>query len=291
MNQNFCHMPRQFVAFVALVVSILAGCGPPPAEQLQICPGKGSVAESLSALELRNENIMPVKANGQCRLQYWAEEKQHKENFPVRLWVQPPGQVRLQGDVAWDPKGIILGSNESEFWLAIKPKEISSYWWGQWSEQDCSERLIISPKQVLEAMGIAEVGGEGDWSLSNEEFFDVLTKRDAEGSVSRKIYIYSCDYTVRKIEYFDVYDEASIVMELSRYKEIAEGFFAPSVIEITNYGSDDNDEPVTITLKLRSMRAAEFNEKLQKRLFARPQPRGFEHIYKIVSGEAIEQSQ
>jgi len=258
---------------------------------MRICPGKEFAAESLSVLKLRTENITPVKANGQCRLQYWAEEKEHKENFPVRLWFNSPDQVLLQGDVAWDPKGIVLGCNEREFWLAIRLKDISSYWWGQWTEQDRSDALIISPKWVLEALGIAEVGSDDNWSLSNEEFFDILTKRTAEGAIIKKIYVYSCDYTVRKIEYFDVYGEVAIVTELSRYKEITEGFFAPAVIKITRYACDDSENPVSITLTLRSIKSYEFTEKRKKGLFSRPEPKRFKHIYRIINGEVIEQSE
>ncbi|MGA1980572.1 MAG: hypothetical protein ABSG99_08465, partial [Sedimentisphaerales bacterium] len=193
----------------------------------RICPGKKSVAESLSSLRLQSENAVPLKADGQCLLQYYAEDrKPKKENFPVKLWVNPPVEIYMQGDVAFDPKGIVLGSNEDEFWLAVKLKGVSSYWWGQWSERSYPERLMISPRLVLEALGAAVVEDEENWSLSKDRAFDVLTKQE-DGIEIKKIYISTCDYLVRKIEYFGDDGKASIVMELDKYKEISKNFFVP----------------------------------------------------------------
>ena len=72
----------------------------------------------------------------------------------------PPVEIYMQGDVAFDPKGIVLGSNEEEFWLAVRLKEVSGYWWGRWSEESRPEKLMISPRLVLEALGVAAVGDD-----------------------------------------------------------------------------------------------------------------------------------
>lgn len=285
--QQYNH--RLFVGFAAAIL-ILAGCAPQIQKPAQVCPGKKSAAESLSLLRLRLENTSPLKANGQLRLQYYADEKKHKENFPVKLWGNPPTEIYLQGDVAFDPKGIVLGSNENEFWMAIKLKEISSYWWGRWPEESCPQKLMISPGLVLEALGIVEVGDEENWSLSNEGASDVLTKQ--QGSTrTRKIYINNCDYLVRRIEYFDDDSRAVAVTELDKYKEISKDFFVPSVIKIVNLSEDGGEDLVSVTLNLKSIKPANFNDKQCDRLFTRPQPQGFKHIYKIVDGNIIEQPQ
>lgn len=243
-------------------------------------------------LRLRLENTVPLKANGQCLLQYYAEDKKpKKENFPVRLWVNPPVEIYMQGDVAFDPKGIVLGSNEDEFWLAIKLKEISCYWWGRWSEESCPEKLMISPRLVLEALGIVVVGDIESWSLSNEGVFDVLTKQEGSTETKKKIHINTCDYLVRRIKYFDDDGQAVAVTELDRYKEISEDFFVPSAIKIINRAAEGTGDCVSITLNLKSIKPAGFTEKQRDRLFSRPEPRRFKNIYKIVGGNIIEQAQ
>ena len=289
---------------------ILGGCAAQIQKPVRVCPGKESIAESLFLLRVQSENAVPLKANGQCFLQYYAEDrKPKKENFPVKLWVNPvrnprqqgadvrrltsngvnpPVEIYMQGDVAFDPKGIVLGSNEEEFWLAVRLKEVSCYWWGRWSERDYPEKLMISPKLVLEALGAAAAGDEEGWSLSKEGAFDVLTKQ--EGDIkTKKIYINNCDYLVRKIEYFDVNGQAAAVAELDKYKEISKNFFVPSIVKIVSRTDGNEEDSVQITLS--SVKPANFTDKQRKRLFIRPQEQGVKHIYKIVDGNIIEQPQ
>ncbi|MCJ7729129.1 MAG: hypothetical protein MUO27_04525, partial [Sedimentisphaerales bacterium] len=113
---------------MAAALLFVAGCQPPQQKKASVCPGKSAAADALSALSSQARKAVPLKATGQCLLEYYVEGKKHRENFPIKLWVNPPVEVYLQGEVAFDPRGLVLGSNESEFWLAVKPDEISSYW-------------------------------------------------------------------------------------------------------------------------------------------------------------------
>ncbi|MHC4068221.1 MAG: hypothetical protein ACYS18_05000 [Planctomycetota bacterium] len=269
---------------------ILWGCAPQEQIAKRECPGAISAAESVSNLELQSEKAVSVKANGQCLLHYYDEEaKLQKENFAVKLWVNPPSEIYLQGDVALNAKGIVLGSNAEEFWLVIRPKEISGYWWGKWDEQENLAKVLINPKVLLEAVGVSEVSCRDSWSLSKEGGLDVLTKRN--GSVeSRKVYVDTCDYLVRRIEYFDLKGQRVLVAELDRYKEVVEGFSVPRFIRIVNESSNSEDS-LEITLNLKPAKKMSFNKKQQAALFSRPEPRGFEHVYKVVGGNTIEQTE
>jgi len=278
--------------FSAVAALISAGCVPQIQKPVRLCPGAESARDSLSLLRLRSQNAASLRASGQCRLEYYAEGKKRNENFPVKLWVNPPAEIYLQGDVAFNARGIVLGSNEEEFWLAMRPKAINSYWWGQWSEEGRIERLMISPKLLLAAVGIAPVGSDENnrrnWSLSKEGAFDVITKR--EGRIgTQKIYIEPCDYLVRRIEYFDA-DGSAAVAELDKYKEIVEDFSMPGFIKIVMQGPDSEDT-VSIALDLKSIKSANITSNQRRRLFTRPEPRGFEHIYRIIGGDMVEQTQ
>ncbi len=280
-----------FYYFVVMVLT-LASCESQLQKAIEVCPGAKSAIDSLSLLRSRTENIVPLKANGRCLLQYYDEdEKYKKENFAVKLWVNPPSQICLQGDVAFNPKGIVLGSNKDEFWLSMKPKEISSYWWGKWAEGDGFGGLKINPKNLLEAFGVSGVSDAENWSLSKEGDFDVLTERDDKGTETRKMYINRCGYMVRKIVYFDVNGQVLVVTELDEYEEVSEGFFVPAVIKIIRPVKESEQGLFSIALSLRSIRATDFSEKQKGRIFIRPEPRGFEHIYKIIDGTTIEQRQ
>ena len=280
-------MPGRSILSIVAAVLILAGCVSVVQEPMEVCPGKESVGQALAALQSHSRNMVSLRAKGQCRLQYSVDRKKHNENLTATILLQPPFDIYLQGDAALVPKAVILGSNEQEFWLSLSPKEISTYWWGKWSEQDSSEGLVINPRTLLEALGIAEVDVQEDWSLSNEGPFDILTKREL-GVVTKKIYVYSCDYRVRKIEYFDGNGQAVACTELTGYREVSELFSVPALIKITTYAKDNTEDSLSITLDLKSVRPMEITEKVQNRYFNRPQPRGIKHERRIIGGKWIE---
>jgi hypothetical protein len=206
------------------------------------------------------------------RLYVDGESKPHKENLTLKFWFDPPADIYLQGDASLIPKAIVFGSNEDEFWLGIRPKEVSTYWWGAWDEQDSLHGLPLRPKILLEALGTVELGDDYNWSLSNEGPFDVLTRRSEEGA-----------------EYFDDDGEVMFTAELGKYKKVSEEFSVPTLIEIVKSGQEGREDSVRISINTAKM--VEFTEKARDRLFTRPEPRGFRHVIRIVDGKPIEQAQ
>ncbi len=289
---NYPHYNLRLYFYFAAAILIFAGCAPKIREPVEVVPGKESVAEALSVLKARSQKAVPLLAKGRCVLKYFDEDKkERKESLPmVRVVVNPPVEIYLQGDATLVPKAIVLGSNEREFWLALRPKEISTYWWGQWSEQVSSEGLTINPRTVLEAIGVVEIKAEENWSLSNEGAFDVLTRRERE-VVIKKIYISGRDYLVKKIEYFDSNGQAMAYTELGNYKEVSEGFFVPALIKLIAYGQNNDGDSFSIELDIKSIGPKEITEGMQNFYFNRREPRGFEHEYRIIEGKWIEQQQ
>jgi len=285
-------MSGKLILYVSSVILVFAGCTSEIRKPKKICPGKDSVVEALAALQSHSQNVVPLRANGQCRLEYYIEgkEKLQRENFNVRLWVNPPVELYLQGDKALVPKAIILGSNEQEFWLSLRPKEISTHWWGNWPEQDLSEGLVINPRTLLESLGIGEAETQRGWSLSNEGPYDIIAKREQD-VVIKKIYVFSCDYRVRQIEFFNRDGKAIALAELDKYKEVSDGFFIPSLIKVTTYAQETGETSLSITLDLKSIKPAKITEPRRKALFKLPQPRGFTNVYRIVNGKWFKQDQ
>ena len=285
-------MLGKLIFYVTVMIVVLAGCTPQIRQPLEVCPGKASVAEALAALQSNSQNVVPIRAYGQCRFDLYVEgkKKPQRENFDLRLWVNPPVEIYLQGDKALVPKAILLGSNEQQFWLSIRPNEISTHWWGNWAEQDLSEGLIINPRTLLESLGIEKVDAQHDWSLSNEGPYDIIAKRQG-GVIIKKIYIYSCDYRVRKIEFFDRDGQAVADAEMDKYKEVSDGFSIPSLIKIRTYAQETAEATLSITLNLKSIKPAKITGPRRKVLFALPTPRGFKHMYRIVNGKWFEENE
>lgn len=252
------------------------------------CPGKTTADEAIAVLKSRREKIAPIRATGQCLLRYHVEGKVHKENFPVKLWGNPPNEIYLQGDIAFDATGLVFGSNADEFWFWLKPKEISSYWSGKWSQAGIWNGLAVSPVIVLEAFGAVDIR-DGNWTLSRDGSLDLLILRNDRGIIIQKIYIEPCDYVVRKIERFDDSGDIYLKAEFVEYEKAAEGFLTPSRIKIVAVSREGGEDSVEIMLS--SVKTTELSSQQRQRLFVRPLPRGFNHIYQVIGGKAVEHQQ
>ena len=281
------HTRKQFLVFVSIAATViaLAGCTPQQRLPARICPGKSSVQESLAALKARREIAPPFRATGQCVLQYSLEGKEHKENFPVKLWVNPPLELYLQGDVAFDAAGLVLGSNENEFWLRLKPKEISACWQGRWSDAADAKKIAANPRVALEAFGLVDVN-DGDWSLACDDSFDILTRRNEQAVVLKRIYISKCEYLVSKIEYLNADGEIAASALFDDYKPVADGFLVPGLIEVIVREKDGSRS--SANLKFDSVKAAKFTEQQRRRLFVKPGTRGLTHVYQVIGDDIVE---
>jgi len=277
-------MHQKLLLAVLGAMATLAGCTPLP-KKLDLCPGKLNLFDSLSVMEERGSNITGLLARGRCSMQYHVDGKPHKENLAITIAVNPPAEFYLQGNISIVPKAVVVASNAEEFWLALRPKEISTYWWGKWDLQESYHDLALSPRVMLEALGITMIDANDDWSLSNEGPYDVLTKTDAQAKTIRKMYVYSCDYTVRIIEYFDEDENVALIAQMDKYKQVVEGFSVPTKIKLSRPGEGKKKDWVKMTLT--SLTPKEFDKK-RREIFQRRTPRGFEHIYVIIDGEQIE---
>jgi hypothetical protein len=264
-----------------------AGCVQQIARPVPVCPGKQSAEEALSTLNVRAEKAVSFRGNGQCLLKYTSENhKRVAQNFPVQVWVNPPHEIYLQGNVAVDGRAVVMGSNEDEFWLAIRPQEISSFYWGRWGEAGLIDELPVSPQIVLEAIGLVALNTHGDeqatWTLSGGGAYDVLTSRTGEGRVIKRIHIYNCDYLIRQIEYFDNEGDVLSVVKMGEYEKIAEECFVPKKIEITRRTGGSSGDLIKISFN--SVWPAKFNDKVRQRIFIPPLRAGFKHVYKLENG-------
>ena len=266
-------------------VLFFAGCA---AQPIRYCPGKSTADEAVAVLKSRREKAVPIRAAGQCLLRYHTEGKIRKENFPVKLWANPPYEIYLQGDIAFDATGLVFGSNVEEFWFWLKPKEISSYWSGKWSQAGIWKGLTASPMMALEAFGSVDIA-DGEWSLSRDGKLDILTLNDDSGGVLQKIYIEPCDYVVKKIERFDESGDIYLKAEFDGYKKTTEGLLIPSRINIVAVSEKGDEDSADITFS--SVKSTELSAQQKQRLFVRPLPRGFGHVFLVVDGEAVEQEQ
>ncbi|MBN2133007.1 MAG: hypothetical protein JW741_26135 [Sedimentisphaerales bacterium] len=286
---------KQCWMWVALIGALAGGCVSQGPASLPVCPGKANVEEALSTLAAQAEKATSFRvSSGQCLLTYHSPEdgKQKRNNLFLKLWFNPPREIYVQVTIAADPTAIIVGSNDERFWLSLRPKEMSSYYEGQWSQVRGFDGLMISPMILLEAFGIvateSDVPGGPVWSLKNKGPFDILTRCDEAGRPTQRVYVHACDYRVRKIEYFNEHGDVVATTAMADYKQVGEEFSVPAQIKATLTGPDGLKDSMEI--ELSSMGAREISQAQRDRMFV---PRGrerAEHVYRYEDGRWVPES-
>ncbi len=256
---------------------LFTGCaGPPKVEIARKCPGKGDVALAVAALADGRERLKPMRASGKCVLKFSdSKGKSHTERLDIQLRTYPPDRIFFTGSTLLG-EAVRLGTNSEEFWLMMKPKEISAYWWGRREYAGSSGHpLWLNPDALLEAIGVVKIGV--GWTIANRDGLDVLTKRDLSGAVVKKIFVGCCDYRVRRIEYYDADGNADVVVELNDYTD-TDDVTAAKRITIT---SGEGDNPATTDITLASVRVFEPTDAKLKGLFTHPEPKGIKNIFEL----------
>jgi hypothetical protein len=283
-----------FVLLWGLAVTMVfgVGCAAPGSMAPSVGPRKVSVEDALQALAAQAQQAVTLRARGQCALTYHVPGEEGFKHNNVTLYpllFQPPSDMYIQGSIAVESKAVIVGSNREEFWVELRPKEISSYYWGRWEHTPTAEGLMISPGIILEAFGVL---GHDDldptsWSLTREGAYDVLTRFDVARHVIKRLYVYARDYRVRKIEYLDREGSVVAVAQLGQYRPVTESFFVPTRIRVTT--TDRTGQKDTMDIELESLQATELGEQAQRKAFTRD-PRDmelFEHVYQLENGHWI----
>jgi hypothetical protein len=292
-------------AIIAGILAVsLAGCGPQITKALKICPGKATTEEAITALGRQVKNLVPLRASGECTYVYDVNGRKHEERLNVQARIEPPADVYLQGGSIIG-KVVELGANDREFWLELRPKEISTYLWGVWADEGvraCLSKLWIGPQTWLEAFGMTKAVSSADvsgtWELSHEGPFDILSRKSRSGILTKRVYIYCCDYLIRKIEYFDDAGNEAMVVELDDYVPvsgwhgqkrsvamISSEWKVPRKINIKNSKNE------MVDVELKNVAEGQFNDTQRKLWFNRPVPQGFDHIGRMTSAcDFVEQN-
>jgi hypothetical protein len=277
-------------AAILLAVLFFAGCatGPRP---LPICPGKATIEEALGTLAARAQTAVPLQARGEAFLEYHVPDKKlpDRQNLLLQLRFSPPADIYIQGGVSVSERVVIMGSNREQFWLALSPREISSYYIGQWDEVQDFDGLLMSPQVVFEAFGFL-AGPESEpnatgWTLENEGPYDILTRRDESGRIVRRAYVYACDYHIHKIEYFDPFGDVIAVAQFAGYESVEE-FSVPTRIRVVSTAPDGRKDSMDITL--HNPRTTTISER-QRALFTPPPADRYENIYRYEAGQWVPQ--
>jgi len=252
-----------------------SGCAAPTVEKAPgICADK-SISEIMQIFRRRRENVVPLRAGGSMRIRWYdSGKKVYRENLNVDLRFYPPDHIYFRGSTILG-EAVRLGANADEFWILMRPDQISTYQWGVRSRaQTCSREQWLNPQNLLEALGMVSV--DTAWSLSNQGDLDVLAGTGARGKVVEKVYVNCSDGLPEKIEYYGAEGQLTLALELDEYTRPGDASPVATRIRITH---PETGAEADITLK--NVKLFEPSPKQLAGLFARPEPKGFEHVFKL----------
>ena len=273
---------NSIIIFLITACLFWVGCQPAavrPGHEM-ICPGKPSIEEAVRVLSLQRQNAQPFQASAECVITY-TDKNGRDRREPVRgakMAFVPDDKVYFKGELVF--KELRFGTNETEFWLRIKAEldEFgNSYWWGSRDDvKQCPETLPVHPGSIAEALGVVEV--TPDWKMFNRDGYDILSLYKS-GRIKKRVYINTCDYQIREIEYFDQDELRRVSVKLSVYSAQEDGIMAPTHIEAVSYDRMGMPE-LTVSFELKHIRSLP-PEKQKKKLFQRPGRDGYEHVYRL----------
>lgn len=270
---------RVLYLVAALGVVSLVGCaGPEPVREIgRPIKGMGDITDAIAALDLHRNNVLPLSASGDLKYFYFENGKKKPEpKLDSSLRFAPPKRLYF-GSKSIVGEAIRLGSNDDEFWFQMKPKEISKYWWGKWSQLErCPSNLLISPESMLDALGMVKV--DRSWLLIDYKGTDALVKIGTNGMIAKKIFVNRRGYVVSRIEYYDKKGLIIAAVDIDDYRHANEGSPVPAKIDIATYNTDSGEVMAKIEIRLKNLKFLEPG-KIGKKLFVRPEPKGFKDVY------------
>jgi len=275
---NRCSKNSVLFFAVVLMVSLcvfISGCAAPTVEKAAgICVG-GSIDEIVQLFRLRRENVVPLRASGNMCIR-WRDsgDREYRENLNIDLRFCPPSRIYFRGSTILG-EAVRLGANSDEFWILMKPDQISTYQWGMRSQvKACPSEQWLNPRNLCEALGM--VGVDSSWLLSGKGDLQTLTRMDDGGRIIQRVHIGCGDHLARRIEYYDDRGGSTLLLELDKYTRLGDAAPVPTRINITHYETD-----TLVDINLKNVKLFEPSPEQLAGLFTRPEPEGFEHVLRL----------
>lgn len=257
------------MALILGVLLCLAGCYPQMSNPSSQPSEQASAAEALALLQAQADKVMSLKIYAQCRMGLPNEDGVLKEQppFDVRIYLDPPYNVYMDGIVGMGASGKVeMGSNAEFFWMGIK-LEMDEFWWGRWDKTSNHEDMQVSPKAMMEALGVLQLGDPASWSLSKQQDLDVLTQVGPTGQIIRQIKMKPGESVPQRIEYYNRQGEISLVVELAQYATLPNGFKVPQEIGISAFQADQCSHYVRLSVRRDGVKKKTYSEKLRQNIF------------------------
>lgn len=227
-------------------VVLVAGCAPKPKPFVRRPMGE---LMALAERDLAPIDVFRAK-HGTMTVTFPDEKgKVHRFNLDgMHIVFNAPRGLYLSASYVVQPAALKIGSNDTRYWLAVKP-EVNQLWWGRWEHADkpCNTWRMGAPNRLIEALGQVRLRGLAgkylgpilqrrpphhvlmymapgelpldDWYIAKEIFLDV-----DEGRLS-----------VPRIVYYDFDGNIELEIRLGDYRQVVHAgqtHYVPGTIEL-----------------------------------------------------------
>ena len=248
--------------FLFLCSIFLAGC----AAQKRNCPPLKTAEEATAILKEYSANLKPLKATGNCTLNYTNEKgEKFVQSFPVRIWFQSGRKFCLYGDVMFDPRGVCFAVTGYEYWTYAKTFGV--YIKGQINT--ATDDYFSNPLVLVDFLEPVSADCNSLYMANAEKGCNILVCRNSGLCKAKKIFIDRCEHFVKKVEYLNCSGNLVLVAELDEYKNVAQaGFSFPHKLVYRHFNGQKGSNLMQI--KLDSVKLWQANPEQLKALFSPP---------------------
>lgn len=267
------------------VALLAAGCPPKPADGPPPPPPR-DVDEIIATV-----NAQRIAAEGPLYAPYITvslslrDEKGRRHDLDLRgsMVVQQPRSLWMRLDHALEERQVELGSNDEEYWLAIR-RDYATLWWGRHEHVGKAEvePLPIDPARIADTLGLRVLPARGALGPFRRCFqrFDELTYGRVDpidGFLADRVYAVDRypPFLIRRIDFLDRAGQADMAVWLDDYAQTdGDGLF-PRKMRLQWPKRDSS-----MTLGIDSLRAG---AKINPRVFVRPltPPEGIGRIVQV----------
>lgn len=270
-------MNRILTFLLILMLGILAGCG----GVMVPVPGPLTRQEALSHYNANAEAIGAFNASiTDWEVQFRDEDGKSKRHSDIggRVFFVPSSVQDERDSFYLTASGLLgeamlVGSNDSEYWMYIKPKKHG--WWGKYEHRgkECSGGMLIDPQVFLEFAGLSGLPSglpyPGYKVLAEENIIEYIDLAEDGFEIKREIIIDRRTNLAKEIIAYAESGEVIMRSRLSKYRQVGDGKVAGE-IELSWPGRES-----FFRIKLRSLKKY---KKIKRQLFERRESEGYEQV-------------
>jgi hypothetical protein len=157
MQQNI-NIRRLAALALPLALVLLTGCPPHRPIVPPTMPALLPINEAVAAVNNNVSNITETLSGSGIDVHavFHEDDTVRTSTFLGTLRFLPPRNLYLELSLVAEPAAMVIGSNDSKFWVAVKLGR-NELWWGRWADLDPAEtyRMPLPPDMILAATGLA----------------------------------------------------------------------------------------------------------------------------------------